>query len=127
MLTNMQIAVIGGDARQLEIIRKLIEMDVKLSLIGFEQLDHAFSGATKEKIAEINFSQIDAIILPVAGTSLEGQVDSIFSNEKVVLLEEMLQNTPPHCVIFSGITNAYLTGGHDHDGHSAYGFYDSWF
>ena len=100
MLTNMQIAVIGGDARQLEIIRKLIEMDVKLSLIGFEQLDHAFSGATKEKIAEINFSQIDAIILPVAGTSLEGQVDSIFSNEKVVLLEEMLQNTPPHCVIF---------------------------
>ncbi|HVH96666.1 MAG TPA: dipicolinate synthase subunit DpsA, partial [Bacillus sp. (in: firmicutes)] len=70
MLTNMQIAVIGGDARQLEIIRKLIEMDVKLSLIGFEQLDHAFSGATKEKIAEINFSQIDAIILPVAGTSL---------------------------------------------------------
>ena len=77
MLTNMQIAVIGGDARQLEIIRKLIEMDVKLSLIGFEQLDHAFSGATKEKITEINFSQIDAIILPVAGTSLEGQVDSI--------------------------------------------------
>jgi dipicolinate synthase subunit A len=110
MLTNMQIAVIGGDARQLEIIRKLIEMDVKLSLIGFEQLDHAFSGATKEKIAEINFSQIDAIILPVAGTSLEGQVDSIFSNEKVVLLEEMLRNTPPHCVVFSGITNAYLTG-----------------
>ena len=48
MLTNMQIAVIGGDARQLEIIRKLIELDAKLSLIGFEQLDHAFSGATKD-------------------------------------------------------------------------------
>ena len=94
MLTNMQIAVIGGDARQLEIIRKLTELDAKLSLIGFEQLDHAFSGAKKEKITEINFSQIDAIILPVAGTSLEGQVDSIFSNEKVILLEEMLRSTP---------------------------------
>ena len=110
MLTNMQIAVIGGDARQLEIIRKLTELDAKLSLIGFEQLDHAFSGAKKEKITEINFSQIDAIILPVAGTSLEGQVDSIFSNEKVILLEEMLRSTPKHCVIYSGITNAYLTG-----------------
>ena len=29
MLTNMQIAVIGGDARQLEIIRKLTEIGCK--------------------------------------------------------------------------------------------------
>ncbi len=50
MLTGMQIAVIGGDARQLEIIRKLTELDAKLSLIGFEQFDHAFSGAVKGKI-----------------------------------------------------------------------------
>ena len=38
MLTGLQIAVIGGDARQIEIIRKLNELDAKLSLIGFEQL-----------------------------------------------------------------------------------------
>ena len=50
MLTGMHIAVIGGDARQLEIIRKLTELDAKLSLIGFEQLDHAFTGAVKGKI-----------------------------------------------------------------------------
>lgn len=49
MLTGMQVAVIGGDARQLEIIRKLTELDARLSLIGFEQLDHAFTGAIKEK------------------------------------------------------------------------------
>ncbi|WP_338452097.1 dipicolinic acid synthetase subunit A [Niallia oryzisoli] len=110
MLTDMKIAIIGGDARQLEIIRKLTELDAKLSLIGFEQLDHAFSGATKEKIADLDFSQLDSIILPVAGTSLEGNVDTIFSNEKVILQEEMLKKTPPHCVVFSGITNSYLTG-----------------
>ena len=56
MLTDMQIAVIGGDARQLEVIRKLTELDAKLSLIGFEQLDHAFTGANKEKIDEVDFS-----------------------------------------------------------------------
>jgi dipicolinate synthase subunit A len=110
MLTDMQIAIIGGDARQLEIIRKLTELDAKLSLIGFEQLDHAFTGAMKEKITEIDFSQIDAIVLPVAGTSLEGNVETIFSNEKVTLTEELLQRTPQHCVIYSGITNSYLTG-----------------
>lgn len=110
MLTEMQIAVIGGDARQLEIIRKLTELDAKLSLIGFEQLDHAFSGATKEKIDEVDFATIDAILLPVPGTNLEGQVDTIFSNEKIVLTEEVLKKTPPHCTIYSGITNSYLSG-----------------
>ncbi|KUP07157.1 dipicolinate synthase subunit A [Bacillus coahuilensis p1.1.43] len=109
MLTGMQIAIIGGDARQLEIIRKLSELDAKLSLIGFEQLDHAFPGACKEKIGEIDFSVLDAIILPVPGTNLEGEVDSIFSNEKVVFTGEYLQKTPEHCVVYSGITNSYLT------------------
>ncbi|MFB6466692.1 dipicolinic acid synthetase subunit A [Cytobacillus sp. Hz8] len=108
MLTGMQIAVIGGDARQLEIIRKLTELDSKLSLIGFEQLDHAFSGAIKEKLDEVDFSNIDSIILPVPGTSLDGQIETIFSNEKVYLSEEVLMKTPPHCTIYSGITNSYL-------------------
>ena len=108
MLTDMQIAIIGGDARQLEVIRKLTELDAKLSLIGFEQLDHAFTGANKEKIDEVDFSLIDAIILPVSGTTPDGHVDTIFSNEKVNLLEEMVMKTPEHCTVFSGITNPYL-------------------
>ncbi|MED1469517.1 dipicolinic acid synthetase subunit A [Bacillus salipaludis] len=108
MLTGMQIAVIGGDARQLEIIRKLTELDARLSLIGFEQLDHAFTGAVKEKLDEVDFSTIDALILPVPGTNLEGQVETIFSNEKVILTEDMLLKTPEHCTIYSGISNAFL-------------------
>jgi dipicolinate synthase subunit A len=110
MLTGMQIAVIGGDARQLEIIRKLTELDAKLSLIGFEQLDHAFTGAVKEKLEEVDFSSIDTLILPVPGTNLEGHVETIFSNEKVVLTGDMLLKTPEHCTIYSGISNSYLNG-----------------
>lgn len=106
----MQIAVIGGDARQLEIIRKLTELDAKLSLVGFEQLDHAFTGAVKEKLDEVDFTQVDSIILPVPGTNLEGHVETIFSNEKVVLIEEMLLKTPANCTIYSGISNSYLNG-----------------
>ncbi|WP_335870767.1 dipicolinic acid synthetase subunit A [Bacillus sp. 2205SS5-2] len=109
MLTGMQIAVIGGDARQLEIIRKLTELDAKLSLVGFEQLDHAFTGAVKERLDEVEFSAIDAIILPVPGTNLTGEVDTIFSNEKAQLTQELLERTPPHCTIYSGISNDYLT------------------
>lgn len=108
MLTGMHIAVIGGDARQLEVIHKLLELDSKLTLVGFEQLDHSFTGATKKKIEEVDFSEIDSIILPIPGTNLEGEVDTIFSSEKVVLTEEMLSDTPEHCQLFSGISNDYL-------------------
>jgi dipicolinate synthase subunit A len=108
MLKGMKIAVIGGDARQLEIVRKLTELQAILSLIGFEQLDHAFTGATKEKIDNVDFSKIDAIILPVRGTDLNGQVDTIFSNEKVFLTKKIVEKTPEHCIIYSGITNDYL-------------------
>ena len=108
MLTGMRIAVIGGDARQIEVIRKLIEQNAKLSLVGFEQLDHAFSGAVKEKVNELDFSEMDAIILPVSGTNLDGKVETIFSNESVILTKDILAKTPSHCVIYSGISNPYL-------------------
>ncbi|RID87120.1 dipicolinic acid synthetase subunit A [Peribacillus asahii] len=108
MLTGMQIAVIGGDARQLEVVRKLTELDAKLLLVGFEQLDHAFTGAVKEKIEDLNFGEIDSVILPVRGTDGDGKVETIFSNEDVILTEEIIKRTPPHCTFYTGISNAYL-------------------
>ncbi|PLT34162.1 dipicolinic acid synthetase subunit A [Bacillus sp. V5-8f] len=110
MLTGVQIAVIGGDARQLEVIRKLTELDAKLSLVGFEQLDHSFTGAVKDKLDDLNLSEIDAVILPVPGTNSQGKVETIFSNEEVIITEQILSRTPPHCTIYSGISNDYLNG-----------------
>ena len=108
MLTGMHVAIIGGDARQLEVIRKLTELDAKLSLIGFDQLAHSFTGATKMYIDEIDLSDLDAIVLPVHGTNLEGKVDTVFSNEQIFVTEEMLLKTPKHCTVYSGISNSYL-------------------
>jgi len=108
MLTGLHIAVLGGDARQLEVIRKLTELDAKVTLIGFEQLDSGFTSASKELIADASFEDLDAILLPVPGTNIEGVVDTIFSNEKVVLTKELLDSTPEHCTIYSGISNSYL-------------------
>lgn len=108
MLTGLHIAIIGGDARQIEVIKKLTDLDAKVSLVGFDQLDHEFNGATKMPIDEVDFSEVDGIVLPVPGTNLKGEVETIFSNEKTVLTEEMLKETPAHCMIFSGISNEYL-------------------
>ncbi|WNF35409.1 dipicolinic acid synthetase subunit A [Bacillaceae bacterium IKA-2] len=108
MLTGQHIAIIGGDARQLEVIRKLIELDAKISLIGFDQLDEGFVGASKVQLEHIDFSQVKALILPVSGTSADGEVETIFSNEKIVLKGEHIKATEKQCTIYSGISNQYL-------------------
>ncbi len=108
MLTGKHVAVIGGDARQLEVIRKLIELDAKISLIGFDQLDEGFVGASKVQLEDVDFTTVDVIVLPVSGTSNEGEVETIFSNEKIVLKAEHLKDTPNKCTVFSGISNQYL-------------------
>ncbi|MGO4887728.1 dipicolinic acid synthetase subunit A [Anaerobacillus sp. MEB173] len=109
MLTGMHVAVVGGDARQLEVIRKLIELDAKVSLIGFDQLDDGFIGATKHQLDEIELKTVNAIVLPISGTNSNGEVETIFSNEKIVLKEQHLKATDSNCVVYSGISNAYLS------------------
>lgn len=108
MLTGKHVVIIGGDARQLEIIRKLSTLGAIISLVGFEQLDDGFIGATKRTLCDDVLATADAILLPVSGTSAKGEVETIFSSEKITLTPEMLKKTPPDCVVYSGIGNDYL-------------------
>mgnify|MGYP001407035366 CR=1 FL=1 len=108
MLRGKHVVIFGGDARQLEIIRKLLIYNAKLSLIGFDRLDDSYTGASKKTVAEMDWSDVDAIILPVHGSQLDGTIDSIFSDKEEKLLVEHLQKTPEHCLVFTGISNRYL-------------------
>ncbi|MDQ0206294.1 dipicolinic acid synthetase subunit A [Alkalicoccobacillus murimartini] len=108
MLTGKHILLIGGDARHLEIIRKLSTLDAKISLAGFDQLDDGFIGASKYTMDEIDWKTLDAIILPVSGMSADGWIDTVFSNESLTLTINQLKSTPQHCTIYTGISNAFL-------------------
>ena len=110
MLTGMQIIVIGGDARQLEVIHQLSELDAKVVLVGFDQLTVAIPGTQKEAIENVDPRLFDAILLPVSGTSSTGLVEAVFSNKDIMLTEDFISHTKPSCVIYSGINNAYLQG-----------------
>ena len=108
VLTGKHILLIGGDARHLEIIRTLSTLDAKISLAGFEQLDDGFIGASKYAMDEIDWTTVDAIILPVSGMSADGWIDTVFSNETLSLSLEQLEKTPKHCTIYTGISNDFL-------------------
>lgn len=108
MLTGKKLLILGGDARQLEVIKKLNELDAQLTLVGFDKLDQHFNGAAKIDLDEVELSTIDSIILPVSGTNEEGVVDTIFSNKTVKIAAEWLRKTPAHCTVYTGISNGYL-------------------
>ncbi|WEG11572.1 dipicolinic acid synthetase subunit A [Pullulanibacillus sp. KACC 23026] len=108
MLTGIHIVIIGGDARQLEVIDKLNNLDAQLDLVGFDRLDQYFHGVNKMDLEDIDPTTVDVIVLPVSGANNEGYVESIFTEKKIQLTKEWLSETPENCVIYSGIPTAFL-------------------
>jgi len=108
VLTGVRVVVIGGDARQLEVIRHLSELDASVTLIGFEQLQNQYSGVIRGKLAPDTLKSADALILPAVGTDDEGIVTAIFSSEELRLTDEHIANLPKHAVIYTGMAKPYL-------------------
>ncbi|SHG84208.1 MULTISPECIES: dipicolinic acid synthetase subunit A [Virgibacillus] len=106
---NRTIAIVGGDARYLELIRQLQALtDTTLLLIGFDKLEQGFTGLKQLAIDEVTPSELDAVILPITGTDSNGIVEPVFSEKKIHLSTNWFQQLKKSTIVFSGIANAYL-------------------
>ncbi|HLR61858.1 MAG TPA: dipicolinic acid synthetase subunit A [Lentibacillus sp.] len=104
-----QIAVIGGDARYLELIRQLQALpDTTISLVGFDKLEQGFTGLNQTDFADLDQGRMDAVILPITGTDRQGYVETVFSDQTVQLTDEWFEGLGDNTVIFTGISNDYL-------------------
>ncbi|WP_159884301.1 dipicolinate synthase subunit DpsA [Paenibacillus puerhi] len=108
MLTGIQAALIGGDARQLEVIHKCSELDASVTLIGFDNLQNGFSGITKAELTPEALDGMDAVILPAVGTDDHGRVESLFSSKELRLAQEHIAALPKHATVFTGMAKPYL-------------------
>lgn len=108
MLTGTQIAFIGGDARTLEVIQRLTELDAIVSLIGFDNLKQSFVGAAHTELTEELFTELDAVLLPPVGTDDEGYVEGVFTSKELRLLPEHIARLPKHAKIYTGMAKPYL-------------------
>ncbi|TMV52089.1 dipicolinate synthase subunit DpsA [Paenibacillus mesophilus] len=108
MLTGIQVTLIGGDARQLEVIQKFSELDAAVTLIGFDNLQNLYSGVTKVAFSPEALEKSDAVILPVVGTDDNGVVESIFSTSDMVIKGEHLAALPQHAKVYTGMAKTYL-------------------
>jgi dipicolinate synthase subunit A len=110
LTTELTIAVLGGDARYLEMIRSLqCSANASVFAVGFDQINQSFTGGIQREMEDIEPEQLDAIILPIPGLGPQGQIETVFSDKNIQLTEAWIDRLPKECVIFTGITNAYLT------------------
>ncbi|WP_054949856.1 dipicolinate synthase subunit DpsA [Numidum massiliense] len=108
MLTGIQIAFIGGDARQLEVIKHCIEQDATVYLIGFDNLDSQYSGSRKSDLTPDVLRDIDVLVLPIVGTDDSGVVESIFTSKPILLTDELMMSLAKKCTVYTGLAKPYL-------------------
>lgn len=108
MLTGIHATFIGGDARQLEVIKKFIELDASVTLIGFDNLESNFTGAVKKELSVDVLQETDSLILPIVGTDDEGYVESIFCSKQVQLTTKHFESMNPQLTIYTGMAKSFL-------------------
>ncbi|MFB9329753.1 dipicolinate synthase subunit DpsA [Paenibacillus aurantiacus] len=108
MLTGVQVVLLGGDARQLEVIRKLTELDASVTVAGFDQLRTPLDGAIQAEFSPELFQAADALILPAVGTDDDGRVMTVFSDQELILTSEEVSKLPKHCTVYAGMAKPYL-------------------
>lgn len=108
MLTGIEVAIIGGDARQLEVIKKLAEMDATVTLFGFENWQGSLVGVKRGELEQDALSTANAIILPIAGTDEAGKVETMFSSQELQLDDTQFSRLSPEAKVYTGIAKPYL-------------------
>lgn len=108
MLTGVRMTFIGGDARQLEVIKACVEMDATVSLIGFDNLNSDFPGTSHMSLNEKALEQTDVLVLPIVGCDDQGMVESIFSTKPLQLTQKHFEALPLRAKVFTGIAKRFL-------------------
>ncbi|WP_018922502.1 dipicolinate synthase subunit DpsA [Salsuginibacillus kocurii] len=100
------IAIIGGDARQIEMMRTFADENIRTYALGFDhvQLHHGL----KATFQEVPWQQIEALLFPVSGIKEQDTVEAVFSSQPLVIDREQLQKTSSACKWYTGIKG---TGG----------------
>lgn len=110
MIMNQLIAVIGGDARYLELIRQLQTLPhTTIILVGFDKIEQGFTGLKQVDFHDLEVEKLDVIILPITGTNEKGNVEIIFSDQSIQLTEKWFKRLKKSSLVFTGISNDYLT------------------
>lgn len=107
MISNERFGIIGGDLRQIYLVKKLQKDKNEVFVCGFEN----FVGFDKLKLKSLKISDLISsskyIILPVPASRNKKVINAPFSNSDMVLSEKLFSNLK-NKVVFAGIVSSLI-------------------
>lgn len=103
----MEILILGGDLRYLEIIETL-NKKYNVDLIGYKYI-YINEKVKNIDIKDIKINKYDIIIFPINGVMKENLITCRFNNYPIKLPDNLLTETKENALIFSGIPTENLT------------------
>ncbi|MCY0870212.1 MAG: dipicolinate synthase subunit DpsA [Firmicutes bacterium] len=108
MLTGINMAFIGGDARMLEVVRCVCDLDASADLYGYERAVIELPDAHKRELTAAALAAADVVVLPVAGMDDDGNVGAAFAASAIHLGEEHFAAISSGVPVFTGIAREGL-------------------
>lgn len=103
---KLKIAIVGGDEREKEIARLVLETGANVSVFGFPIGKEGISGAIIGKTASETIKDADFILFPIPGMSEDG---ALFSKDKIYPNEKMLSAAKRNAHLIMGLPHPSLT------------------
>ncbi len=103
----MKILFLGGDKRQIEIIKDLSKNNYDIDVIGYDKIK--FDSKIKNlNLEKLNISKYNIIILPVNGVREDYSITAEYAKEKIILPPNLFYKTNEKVVLFTGIKTIRL-------------------
>lgn len=106
-LDGMTVAVIGGDARYLDMIDNLVQSGLRVKVIGLpikNMSDNVFPSSDLMQC----LTGVKAVILPILGIDENGSLSCILSGQTFTLTKEIMSTLPKQALVFTGLAGSLL-------------------
>ncbi|NLJ59423.1 MAG: dipicolinate synthase subunit DpsA [Firmicutes bacterium] len=106
-LKGLVICVLGGDFREVELIRKFLGEGALVRVVGYPPLDE-LEGTTRETSVFQGIHGASAIVVGMGGLDVGGKVRTLDPEINIALTEELLELIPPGVPLLVGAARPRL-------------------
>lgn len=106
-LKGLVICVLGGDFREIELIRKFLAEGAQVKVVGYPSLDE-LEGTIRENSVFQGIIGASAIVIGMGGLDVGGKVRTLDSEFTIALTEEILELIPPGVPLLVGAARPRL-------------------
>jgi dipicolinate synthase subunit A len=98
----MKILFLGGDKRQLEIIKSLYKKGNEIHLVGYNNIE--LPGCMiRKNVNNLKMIEYNVVIFPISGVKRDLSVVTDFDDAKITLPSDLLINTRDDVIILTGV------------------------